>query len=101
MKARKREEALKSELLEVRFTAGLADQRNEELSSYIRRNNLRIYGVIEGDNNGSRGGEETECLTDQIFACGEMIHLDNSSNRQQDKRFRPQEREGRSPATVH
>ena len=56
MEARKREEALKSELAEVRFTAGLADQRSEELSSYRRRNNLRIYGVTEGDNNRSRGG---------------------------------------------
>ena len=60
MEARNREEVLKSELLEVRFTAGLADQRSEELSFYIRRNNLRIYGVTEGDNNGSRGGEEKE-----------------------------------------
>ena len=59
MEARKREEALKSESAEVRFTAALADQSSEELSSYIRRNNLRIYGVTEGDNNGSRGGEET------------------------------------------
>ena len=60
MEARKREEALKSELLEVRFTAGLADQRSEELSSYIRRNNSRVYGVTEDNNNGSRGGEEAE-----------------------------------------
>ena len=29
--AKKREEKLKSELAEVRFTAGLADQRSEEL----------------------------------------------------------------------
>ena len=60
MEARKREEALKSELAKVRFTAGLADQRSEELYSYIRRNNLKIYGVTEGDNNGSQGGEEIE-----------------------------------------
>ena len=53
MEARKREEALKSELLEVRFTAGLADQRSEELSSYIRRNNSRVYGVTKDDNSGS------------------------------------------------
>ena len=51
MEARKREEALKSELAEVRFTAGPADQRSEELSSYIRRNNFRIYGVTEGNSN--------------------------------------------------
>ena len=51
MEARKREAALKSELAEVRFTAGLADQRSEELSSYIRRNNFRISGVTEGNSN--------------------------------------------------
>ena len=60
MEARKREAALKSELAEVRFTAGLADQRSEELSSYIRRNNLRIYGITEGDSSWSRSGEEIE-----------------------------------------
>ena len=60
METRKREQDLRSEQAEVQFTAGLADQRSEELSSYICRNNLRIYRVTEGDNNGSLGREETE-----------------------------------------
>ena len=59
---KKREEKLKSELAGVRFTAGLADQRSEELSNYIRRNNIRIYGIQER-NSGSSGNAETseEC----------------------------------------
>ena len=42
---KKREGQPWSELAEGKFTAGLANQRCEELSNYIRRHNIRIYGV--------------------------------------------------------
>ena len=58
--AKKREEKPKSELTEMKFTAGFADQRNEELSNYMRRNNIRIYGVQECNSSNSGGGEDTE-----------------------------------------
>ena len=60
--AKKREEKLKSELAEVRFTVGLADQWSEGLSNYIQQNNIRMYGIQER-NSGNPGNAETleEC----------------------------------------
>ena len=58
--AKKREEKPKSELTEMKFTAGFADQRNEELSNYMRRNNIRIDGVQECNSSNSGEGEDTE-----------------------------------------
>ena len=58
--AKDREDKLKSKLEEVKCTADLADRRSEELSVYMRRNNLRIFGIDEA---GRDGKEETpeEC----------------------------------------
>ena len=46
----------------MKFTAGLADQRCEELSNYIRCNIIRIDGVQECNSSDSGGGEDTETL---------------------------------------
>ena len=45
--AKQREETLRDQLSEVRHLADVADRRAEEVSAYVRRNNLRIYGVKE------------------------------------------------------
>ena len=58
--AKKREEKLKSELAEVKFTVGLKDQWCKELSSYIHCNNIRIDGVQECNSSNSGEGEDTE-----------------------------------------
>lgn len=42
-----REEQLLTKLSEVKHTAELADRRCEDLSAYVRRNNIRIFGVSE------------------------------------------------------
>lgn len=47
--AKRREDQMKDQLAEARHLAELADQRSEELSCYIRRNNMRIYGIKEPD----------------------------------------------------
>ena len=46
--ARKREDELRSKLTEVKHTVDLADRKCEEQGAYLRRNNMRIYGVTEG-----------------------------------------------------
>lgn len=45
--AKKREEALQQQVTEARHLAELADRRAEENSAYMRRNNLRIFGLAE------------------------------------------------------
>ena len=55
--AKEREEKLQSKIEEIKCTADLADRRSEELACYIRRNNLRIFGVEEAT--GRDGREET------------------------------------------
>lgn len=63
--ARKREEDLKSKLAEVKFTAELADRRSEELGTYIRRNNIRIFGVPE--TSGGRNEEAAGACEDKML----------------------------------
>ena len=45
--ANKREQELKEQITEVRYVANLAERRTNDLDQYIRRNNIRIFGVPE------------------------------------------------------
>ena len=63
--AKRREEALREQLLEARHLAETADHRVEDLSAYVRRNNLRIYGLPELDGRKTTGGTATEPETSQ------------------------------------
>ena len=69
--ARQREEALKDQLKEARQLAETADQRVEDLSAYVRRNNLRIYGLPESDGSKATGGASTQPETTQ--QCEERV----------------------------
>ena len=63
--AKRREEALRDQLLEARHLAETADHRVEELSAYVRRNNLRIYGLPETDGGKTTGGTASKPETSQ------------------------------------
>ena len=69
--AKQREEALRDQLKEARQLAEAADQRVEDLSAYVRRNNLRIYGLPESDGRKANGGAATEPETAQ--QCEERV----------------------------
>lgn len=77
--AKEREDSLKSKIEETRFTADLADRRCEELSCYIRRNNLRIFGVDEAT---GRDREETpdECERKVLTLIREKLQVKISSS---------------------
>lgn len=62
--SKKREEHTKSELGETRTLAHHTEERLNELDLYVRRNNLRVYGLSEGvesggPNGGSNPSEQT------------------------------------------
>ncbi|KAK7102729.1 hypothetical protein V1264_020910 [Littorina saxatilis] len=54
--SKKREEHMKSELGETRTLAHHTEERLNELDLYVRRNNLRIYGLSEGVESGGLNG---------------------------------------------
>ena len=64
--AKEREEDLRSKLTEVKHTAELADKRSEDLSSYVRRNNMRIFGIDEATGNGRQ--ETTQQCEDKVLS---------------------------------
>ena len=66
--AKKREEKLKSELAEVRFTARLVDQWSEELSNYICQNNIRIYSIQEHNTSKSGKAETSEECEEEVLS---------------------------------
>ena len=57
---RKRELQTATQLAEAKHLAELADRRAEEVSAYVRRSNLRIYGVQEGENGAEETGDQCE-----------------------------------------
>ena len=59
--AKEREDKLHSKLEEVKRTADLADSRSEELACYVRRNNIRIFGVDETTGRDGRDETPAEC----------------------------------------
>ncbi|KAL8579900.1 hypothetical protein ACOMHN_039687 [Nucella lapillus] len=62
---REREERTMEQLREARHLAEVADGRAEELSAYLRRNNLRVYGIPENEGDTP---ETTQQLEDQVLS---------------------------------
>lgn len=58
----KREDELKSKLSEIKFIAEMANRKSEELALYIRRNNIRIFGV------GETTGEKPEECEEKVLS---------------------------------
>ena len=69
--AKQREEALTTQVQEARQLAETADRRVEDLSAYVRRNNLRIYGIPENNGKKTTGGASTEPESQQ--QCEEKV----------------------------
>ncbi|KAL8601253.1 hypothetical protein ACOMHN_003197 [Nucella lapillus] len=62
---REREERTMEQLREARHLAEVADGRAEELSAYLRRNNLRVYGIPENEGDTP---ETTQQLEDKVLS---------------------------------
>ena len=63
--AKKREQELKEQITEVRYVANLAERRTNDLDQYIRRNNIRIFGVPEGGELQGLRAESAQAVSQQ------------------------------------
>lgn len=65
---KKRERELKDQVTEVKYVACLAERRTNDLDQYIRRNNLRIYGISEaGEKVGNDEWESSEACERKVL----------------------------------
>ena len=61
--AKNREEDLRGQVSEAKFTASLAERRSNEVDQYILRNNSRVHRIPENREDGDREGNcEEEVL---------------------------------------
>ena len=72
---KEREANLKTKLDHADFKADLAESRCEELSRYIRRNNLRIFGIPE-ETTGNRDETEEDCEKKILSLCKEKLKIE-------------------------
>lgn len=64
---KKKRERIEEQLTEVRHSASVALQKTNEVDQYVRRNNLRIYGVPEPDVKGGGGDGKEEDVEQTIL----------------------------------
>ena len=66
--ANKREQELKEQITEVRYVANLAERRTNDLDQYIRRNNIRIFGIPEvGEREEDDEGESSKACERKVL----------------------------------
>ena len=73
---KEREEDLQEELREVRQRAEVADRNNEQLAAYVRRNNLRIYGIPESEGNRAEPETQEQCEKKVLSLLRSKLKLD-------------------------
>ena len=78
-KAKEREEEMKTKMEEAKSKVDSADKRVEELAAYVRRNNMRIFGVEEKIE-GEKSKESTEeCEQKVLKLLNEKLKLNVQS----------------------